>query len=324
MSMVRRLLVLVVGIALAVGAACVTAPAAGQPGARIAPGVVVYGVPLGGLSSEPARRLLRDALSRPLPVVVDGVERRVVPETFGLAGSVDEAVADGARGSRAARARREARPSSASGSRATCAGSTRGCGGRPATRGSSASSTCARGSSGGRGRRVDRKRLQAAIARGARRGPARSRWRCGSCASSRSGVSATSARSSSSAATRTACSSTTGASSSPRSRSRPARRATRPRSGRSGSWTCSGTRGGTRRRRPSGPAASSRCRPGPGTRSGRAGWAWTCTASASTGRRTPPRSATRPPTGASAWRSRRREWLFERVRIGTPVVIAPA
>ena len=92
--MLRRLLVLVVGLALAVGAACVTAPAAGQSGARIAPGVVVYGVPLGGFSSEPARRLLRDALSRPLPVVADGVERRLVPESFGLAGSVDEAVAE--------------------------------------------------------------------------------------------------------------------------------------------------------------------------------------------------------------------------------------
>ena len=91
--MVRRLLVLVVGLGLAVGAACVTAPAAGQSGARIAPGVVVYGVPLGGFSSEPARRLLRDALSRPLPVVADRVERRVVPEAFGLAGQVDEAVA---------------------------------------------------------------------------------------------------------------------------------------------------------------------------------------------------------------------------------------
>jgi lipoprotein-anchoring transpeptidase ErfK/SrfK len=92
--MVRRLLVLVVGLALGVGAACVVAPAAGQPGTRIAPGVVVYGVPLGGFSSEPARRLLRDAMSRPLPVVVDGVERRIVPETFGLAGAVDDAVAE--------------------------------------------------------------------------------------------------------------------------------------------------------------------------------------------------------------------------------------
>jgi hypothetical protein len=92
--MVRRLFVLVVGLALAVGAACVVAPAAGQSGALIAPGVVVYGVPLGGFSSEPARRLLRDAMSRPLPVVVDGVERGIVPETFGLAGAVDDAVAE--------------------------------------------------------------------------------------------------------------------------------------------------------------------------------------------------------------------------------------
>ena len=92
--MLRRLSVLVVGLALGVGAACVTAPAAGQSGTRIAPGVVVYGVPLGGFSSEPARRLLRDAMSHPLPVVADGVERRIVPETFGLRGSVDEAVAE--------------------------------------------------------------------------------------------------------------------------------------------------------------------------------------------------------------------------------------
>ncbi|HSC92401.1 MAG TPA: L,D-transpeptidase [Gaiellaceae bacterium] len=91
--MLRRLLVLVVGIGLAAGAACLAAPAAGRPGTRIAAGVAVYGVPLGGFSSEPARTLLRRALERPVVLTVDGAERRVQPETMGLRASVDDAVA---------------------------------------------------------------------------------------------------------------------------------------------------------------------------------------------------------------------------------------
>jgi lipoprotein-anchoring transpeptidase ErfK/SrfK len=89
----RRLLVLVLCIALAAGAACVAAPAAGEPGTRIVPGVTVYGVSLGGFSSEPARALLRQALASSLVLDVEGEERRVDPAVFGLAGSVDEAVA---------------------------------------------------------------------------------------------------------------------------------------------------------------------------------------------------------------------------------------
>ena len=91
--MLRRLLVLVLCIALAAGAACVAAPAAGEPGTRIVPGVTVYGVSLGGFSSEPARALLRQALASSLVLDVEGEERRVDPAVFGLAGSVDEAVA---------------------------------------------------------------------------------------------------------------------------------------------------------------------------------------------------------------------------------------
>jgi len=91
--MLRRLLVFVLGIALAAGAACLTAPAAGRPGTRIAPGVTVYGVSLGGFSSEPARALLRQALASSLVLSVDGEERRIDPAVFGLAGSVDDAVA---------------------------------------------------------------------------------------------------------------------------------------------------------------------------------------------------------------------------------------
>jgi lipoprotein-anchoring transpeptidase ErfK/SrfK len=92
--MVGRLLVFVLGLGFAAGAACVTAPAAGRPGTEIAPGVVVYGVPVGGFSSEPARRLLQEALERPLVLTVDGEERRVVPEAFGLAAAVDDSVAE--------------------------------------------------------------------------------------------------------------------------------------------------------------------------------------------------------------------------------------
>ena len=49
-----------------------------------------------------------------------------------------------------------------------------------------------------------------------------------------------------------------------------------------------------------GPGRRSRCRPGRATRSGRAGWVSQAATSASTAHRTPPRSATRPPTAASA------------------------
>jgi lipoprotein-anchoring transpeptidase ErfK/SrfK len=92
--MARRLVLLALGVAVAAGAACLTAPAAGRPGLVAAPGVSVYGVPVGGFSSEPARALVREALERPLVLVADGEERRVMPEALGLRGAVDEAVAD--------------------------------------------------------------------------------------------------------------------------------------------------------------------------------------------------------------------------------------
>ncbi|MGE5689924.1 MAG: L,D-transpeptidase family protein [Pseudomonadota bacterium] len=91
--MLSRLLVFVLGMALATGAACLTAPAAGRPPTHIAPGVVVYGVAVGGFSSEPARAVVRAALARPVVLAADGTERRVVPEALGVEGAVDDAVA---------------------------------------------------------------------------------------------------------------------------------------------------------------------------------------------------------------------------------------
>ena len=60
------------------------------------------------------------------------------------------------------------------------------------------------------------------------------------------------------------------------------------------------TRGGIRPRAPRGPKARSRCRRARATRSARAGWASRRRTSGSTERRTPPRSATRRRTAASA------------------------
>jgi lipoprotein-anchoring transpeptidase ErfK/SrfK len=83
------LLVGVIGAAAAVGAA---APAAGQNPTPIARGVTVYGIDVGGLTSEPARERLRTAFELPVTFVLGDKTWQVGPGAFGGRAAVDGAV----------------------------------------------------------------------------------------------------------------------------------------------------------------------------------------------------------------------------------------
>jgi lipoprotein-anchoring transpeptidase ErfK/SrfK len=86
--MIRRAVILVAFVALA----CAAAPnAARMP--TIAPGVIVSGVYLGGLSSEPARARLAADFDRPLPLVYGSQKWRVSLGQLGAGAAVDKAVA---------------------------------------------------------------------------------------------------------------------------------------------------------------------------------------------------------------------------------------
>ena len=90
--MLIRLALLLLGLmggAAAVGAG---APAAGQEPIPIAAGVTVYGVDVGGLTSEPAREKLRSAFERPVTFVVGRKIWQVGPGAFGGSAAVDAAV----------------------------------------------------------------------------------------------------------------------------------------------------------------------------------------------------------------------------------------
>jgi lipoprotein-anchoring transpeptidase ErfK/SrfK len=78
-------------VVLAAALACANAPAARQTPA-IADGVTVVGVPLGGLTSEPARARIEAAFSRPIDVVFRGKTVRVSPRRLGAGAGVDDAV----------------------------------------------------------------------------------------------------------------------------------------------------------------------------------------------------------------------------------------
>jgi lipoprotein-anchoring transpeptidase ErfK/SrfK len=89
----RGLLVLILPLAAAAWLA-VTAPAAGPSTVVIADGVSVSGLPVGGLTSEPARALLRTAFSAPLVLRFEGRSWSVSPQELGAVGGVDGAVSD--------------------------------------------------------------------------------------------------------------------------------------------------------------------------------------------------------------------------------------
>jgi lipoprotein-anchoring transpeptidase ErfK/SrfK len=89
---VRRLVILL-GVAAVVSA---TAPAAEPPAVPIARGVEVGGVEVGGMTSEPARRLLREHFAKPLRFSYAGERWQVRPERLSSA-AVDDALSEALR-----------------------------------------------------------------------------------------------------------------------------------------------------------------------------------------------------------------------------------
>jgi lipoprotein-anchoring transpeptidase ErfK/SrfK len=86
--MLRRSVILFAFVALA----CAAAPNAART-PTIAPGVIVGGVYLGGLSSEPARSRLAADFARPIPVVYGTRRWKVSLEQLGAGAGIDRAVA---------------------------------------------------------------------------------------------------------------------------------------------------------------------------------------------------------------------------------------
>src|SRR5688572_27772417 len=87
-----RLALLLVGVTSGAAAAGAAAPAAGQHPTPIARGVTVYGVDIGGLTSEPARERLRAAFDTPVTFVLGEKHWQVGPGVFGGSALVNEAV----------------------------------------------------------------------------------------------------------------------------------------------------------------------------------------------------------------------------------------
>jgi hypothetical protein len=91
MTVRRGLLVLLLPLLVALGLG-VTAPAAGPSLVVIEPGVPVAGVPVGGMTSEPARQRLHAAFGRPLRFSFGRQRWAVEPWRLGTGAAVDEAV----------------------------------------------------------------------------------------------------------------------------------------------------------------------------------------------------------------------------------------
>ena len=87
----RGLIVLVIPVLVALGLG-VTAPAAGPSTVVIASGVTIGGVPVGGMTSEPARERLRVRFATPVRFVYGKRRWSVQPWKLGTGTAVDEAV----------------------------------------------------------------------------------------------------------------------------------------------------------------------------------------------------------------------------------------
>ena len=85
----RRLLIIIPVAAIAVFAA---APSAEHPAVPIPSGVTVDGVRIGGLTSEPARTRLRAAFDRPLRFVFRGQRWTARPSRFSASSDVEDAI----------------------------------------------------------------------------------------------------------------------------------------------------------------------------------------------------------------------------------------
>jgi lipoprotein-anchoring transpeptidase ErfK/SrfK len=81
----------IAAVVAAAGLACATAPAS-TPTPLIAPGVSVSGVRIGGLSAEPARARVEAAFARALTIHAPGRLVRATPARLGARSSIDAAV----------------------------------------------------------------------------------------------------------------------------------------------------------------------------------------------------------------------------------------
>ena len=81
----------------------VAAPDAARKPVVIAPGVTIGGVAVGGLTSEPARTRIEAAFGRPLPLVFGDKRWRISPRYLGATAAVDRAVAQALRARRRTR-----------------------------------------------------------------------------------------------------------------------------------------------------------------------------------------------------------------------------
>ena len=90
--MLVRLTLLLVGVLAGAAAVGAAAPAAGPSPKPIGRGVTVYGVDVGGITSEPARERLRSAFERPVTFVLGEKTWQVGPGAFGGRAAVDDAV----------------------------------------------------------------------------------------------------------------------------------------------------------------------------------------------------------------------------------------
>lgn len=100
MKRLRRIGLRLLALPLAAALAGVAAPAAGRSGAPIALGVTVAGLPLGGFRSEEARTLLREALDRPLEFRLGRRSWTARTDRLGLYPAVYAAVAEALRADR--------------------------------------------------------------------------------------------------------------------------------------------------------------------------------------------------------------------------------
>ena len=96
----------------ALALAGVAAPAAGQD-AKLPPGVSIAGLPVGGFTSEEARTLVRRALAEPVPFRLGGRSWAASPEQLGVAAAVDDAIAAALRAPLGAAIEVEAEPAAA-------------------------------------------------------------------------------------------------------------------------------------------------------------------------------------------------------------------
>ena len=92
--MIKRLVGCMFVAAVSLG---VAAPDAARKPVVIAPGVMVGGVRVGGLTSEPARTRVERAFGRPLRLAFGDKRWRISPRYLGASAAVDDAVADALR-----------------------------------------------------------------------------------------------------------------------------------------------------------------------------------------------------------------------------------